>query len=804
MGFNPFDAIGDVAKQAADAAAGAAKQAADAAADVAKTVVDGAGAAVAGAGDIAGAAVQTAGAAAGAVVDGAGSFAGGVAAGAGEVAGVVADTAAAAKNSVDERIAKAHLAEVEEWRPEVEAALSKIEGAYATTVLRELGESPLGMTRNQEDQIKGVFPVPREQRVLWADAEFDLRPSGIIATDVGVFIRSDSNALPEWLPNVEEGSSKSTLFYFRWEDFEPSWFIGSDDNIALTVDPECSARFVDACKRLAEEQRAIDERLELDSIDIGESQELQGITTSIEASTAAMAAENAVFAEQKAFVNNPAGHGEMAEEAITKIDNALGHDARVLGRDNAKNGADRLVNGTFIQTKYYKSARGSLEACFDAHTGEYRYMLSGGKPMQLEVPKDQYQQVLEGFKKKIADGKVPGVTNPDDATKYVRKGRLTYKQAVNLTKPGTIESLAYDAATGVVTCSCAFGVSFLATTFLAYRNSGDMDQSVQAGIRAGVQVFGVSFVQHVAVAQIARTSAANMLMKPSQYVVSKLGSKASQTIVNGLRTLSGKGNISGAAASKQLAKMLRSTVLTTTISLAVSSAPEMYKLASGRVSQAQFAKNLAGIVGSTAGGLGGTAAAGIAAAKVAGIAGTGVAPGVGTVVGIAGGFVGGAVASAAVSTVGDIVCEDDNEAISRFFNAMVSCMASEYMLSGEEVDALVERIDEVGPDVFSRLFEDVFASDNQEETVRAFLAPHFDSVVQERKVLSELSEDMVLVALMELLRDSVGTASMEDDGGAQLPIDAQFETIGKLKKLLDAGALTQEEFDAKKREVMDL
>lgn len=61
--------------------------------------------------------------------------------------------------------------------------------------------------------------------------------------------------------------------------------------------------------------------------------------------------------------------------------------------------------------------------------------------MQLEVPKDQYERVLQGFERKIKQGKVPGVTDPKEARKIVRKGRLTYNQAVNLTKPGTIESL---------------------------------------------------------------------------------------------------------------------------------------------------------------------------------------------------------------------------------------------------------------------------------------------------------------------------------------------------------------------------
>ena len=94
--------------------------------------------------------------------------------------------------------------------------------------------------------------------------------------------------------------------------------------------------------------------------------------------------------------------------------------------------------------------------------------------MQLEVPKDQYQKVLDGFRRKIEKGKVPGVTDPNEAPNIVRKGRLTYQQAVNLTKPGTIESLSYDAFTGAVTCSCALGITFVVTVFLTWRKTGDI------------------------------------------------------------------------------------------------------------------------------------------------------------------------------------------------------------------------------------------------------------------------------------------------------------------------------------------
>lgn len=129
------------------------------------------------------------------------------------------------------------------------------------------------------------------------------------------------------------------------------------------------------------------------------------------------------------------GFGFAAENGNNLIDRWQGVNAAVIGDDNAKNGPDRMItnrNGTtLIQTKYYRSAQESVDAAFDSPDGIYRYM-DGDIPMQLEVPNDQYDDALKAMRQKIENGQVPGVTNPDDAEKIVRKGHLTYKQARNI------------------------------------------------------------------------------------------------------------------------------------------------------------------------------------------------------------------------------------------------------------------------------------------------------------------------------------------------------------------------------------
>jgi len=670
--------------------------------------------------------------------------------------------------AIDEKKAAAEKARREQF----EAAILPIRGTEAESFVAALGDSPVNLTNARINQIKAAFPIPREQNILWADAEFDLRPSGIVVTDRGVFIRTNvgmldrkigvSNFMLDELNGEEQQaflqnhaqfhSGKAVLIYYNWDDFEPGWFVSESelDNRALLVEPQCSKRFINVCRNRSIQSPA-DTCI---TAHIGEIQDDDRpvAKASIAAGAAIESAQVAVFAEQKSYINTPAGHGEMAEEAINMMDRLHGLDAKVIGRDNARNGADRQIGDILIQTKYYNSARGSLEACFDPETGKYRYINEDTKkPMQLEVPKDQYQQVLDGFKKKIESGKVPGIKDPNDAVNIVRKGRLTYQKAVNLTKPGTIQSLSYDALTGAVTCSCAFGITFVITVFLTWRKTGDLMQAIQAGASAGLQVFGISFIQHMVVSQIARTGLANSLLGPSQYVVSKLGYQASATLVNGIRTLSGKSAIYGAAAAKNLAKILRSNVLTSALSFAVFSIPETYNVASRRISSAQYSKNMSILAGSIAAGTGGAVAAGIVAAKVAGVAGTVVAPGMGTVVGIAGGFIGGAVGAKAIEFAGDFLHEDDVETLGRMFNAYVSCMIGEYFLDEFEIDKLVARLNKIKPKEFKSLFESIEKSKEQEAIVRGFLIPHFDAVAAERSQFMLPSPESIVEAIAELV-----------------------------------------------------
>ena len=55
-------------------------------------------------------------------------------------------------------------------------------------------------------------------------------------------------------------------------------------------------------------------------------------------------------------------------------DQMTGHDAKILGDDNVKNGADRILDGMEIQSKYCATGSRCVNECFENDgKGAFRY-----------------------------------------------------------------------------------------------------------------------------------------------------------------------------------------------------------------------------------------------------------------------------------------------------------------------------------------------------------------------------------------------------------------------------------------------
>lgn len=418
--------------------------------------------------------------------------------------------------------------------------------------------------------------------------------------------------------------------------------------------------------------------------------------------------------------NSQQGHGFAAEQGNDLWDRMVGNEAKILGDDNAKNGADRLVNGKLIQTKYCQNARSSIDAGFK--NGQYRYLDTNGNPMQLEVPSDQYEEAVKIMAKKIEDGKVPNCNNPSKAKELVRKGNITLEQATNLAKAGTIESLSFDAINGVVIGTSAAGISATITFARALWNGEELNSAIDNAVFIGIQAGGSAFIISLVSAQLTKTSLNTLLLEPSVELVKALPSVIKSNL---LATMRNGAPIFGSAASNNLAKLLRGNVIVSAVTSLVLSSQDILNFVTGKISGKQLFKEVSaivsGVVGTTGGATGATA--------LIGALGLSLGPVGAAVTSIVGGIIGGGMGTSISREILDKFIEDDSIELVRIINKRFSILAFEYLLSEEEIELSLEVLR--GCLIQSKLLE-MFAVKNRELFADELILECINSVIKWR------------------------------------------------------------------------
>lgn len=486
-----------------------------------------------------------------------------------------------------------------------------------------------------------------------------------------------------------------------------------------------------------------------------EDQQLQtGILTASNVKTA-----NRFFDEYR-FHSPKGGHGFAAEQANTLADNIKGtfkgEHATVVGDDNAKNGADRkitLADGTeyLVQTKYHSTAQSSIAACF-GEDGNFRYMNADGKPMQVEVPSDQYDDAVRAMEQRIRNGEVPNVSDPAEAKNIVRKGTVTYKQARNIAKAGNIDSITYDAVNGVIESAYSFGISASIEFAVSVWNGESVIKALKSSAYTGLQVGGTSFVISVLAGQLSKSALNSAMVGSSEAIVNALGPKAAATFVNAFRT---GGNIYGAAAMKSAAKLLRGNVITSSVSLIVVSVPDIIKTFKGEISPKQLAKNVAESGGGLLGGLGGW----YGGAAI----GTLIAPGIGTVIGgLVVSVAGGIAAQKATSMVADLIAEDDADEMLDIVGKEYEELSGEYLLNEKEAEQVTATISKA---TSMETLTNMYQSKHRELYAReVILRPAIESVTNQREKIDipvNQYEDAVSEVLEDIYDESQETEETE-------------------------------------------
>ena len=435
------------------------------------------------------------------------------------------------------------------------------------------------------------------------------------------------------------------------------------------------------------------------------------------------------FNEEK--IRAAQGHGFAAEQANDFIDSLTGHKISAsLGDDFAKHGADRLVDGIYIQSKYCVSGSKCVEACFE--NGEYLYF-QNGIPMQVEVPKDMYPDALHAMERRIEAGQVPGVSDPKEAEKLVRKGHITYKQAVNLAKAGTVESLVYDAAKGVVSASSAFGITTLCSFSQAIWRGDDFDVAIQDAVSSGLKVGGTVILNSIISGQLLRAGLNSAMVGGTEAIASALGSDTSAFLANAFRE-SGK-EIYGIAAQKNFAKMLRGNIVSAGVTIVILSSFDVNNLFKGKISGKQLLKNLVNTSSTVVGGIGG---------YIAGQAMIPI-PVVGGLVGSA--IVGGASGKASNAIMKNIV-EDDAVELVEIVKEVFTSLADEYLFNSREGEKAVDKLQSI---LTASKLKDMFASEDKYLFAREMLEPIFEEIASKRKHISVPSNDDMRNAFIKML-----------------------------------------------------
>lgn len=427
------------------------------------------------------------------------------------------------------------------------------------------------------------------------------------------------------------------------------------------------------------------------------------------------------------------GHGFAAERADHLHDYINGHDAQMLGDDNAVNGADRIVDGQMIQSKYCASGSACVAECF--HGGHFRYYTESGKPMQIEVPSDMYDSAVEAMERRIRNGEVDGVTDPSKAKEIIRRGAYTYEEAKAIAQSGTIESLKFDAVNGMIIATSAVGVSAVITFAISMWNGDDFSTAVERAVISGLKVGGVSFLSTILASQATRMGITAGLGAGTDFLAKTMGSKVSSYIANGLQT--GE-NIYGATAVNNVSKLLRNNILTAAITVAILSARDTIDMFNGRISGGQLFKNVTTTAGAVAGGAAGWvggAAAGAAAGSFVPIIGTAAGAFIG---GIIGSFAGGSVGGTVTKKTLDAVIEDDAQKMLRIFESELGRVLEHEFLTQYEAELLMESIKE---DMDYDALKDMYASGSYTRWANAFIKEKFDDITMQREFIEMPSDE---------------------------------------------------------------
>ena len=125
---------------------------------------------------------------------------------------------------------------------------------------------------------------------------------------------------------------------------------------------------------------------------------------------------------------------------------------------------------------------------------------------------------------------------------------------------------------------------------------------------------------------------------------------------------------------------------------------------------------------------------------------------VGKIVGFAGGAVAGVTLGAGTKAIANIFHEDDSKVTTRLFNAVLSNMLIDYMLSESEIEKLLNVLGKKGKEL-NKLQKKLLKSDTQALDISNYLTPLIETIVNKRDQIDDGKETELNKNIDEIMKE---------------------------------------------------
>lgn len=448
------------------------------------------------------------------------------------------------------------------------------------------------------------------------------------------------------------------------------------------------------------------------------------------------------------------GPGYVLEQAQNFHDILRGYKSRVVGGNNSADGPDRIIinkkgDVVLVQDKLRTDPAATVREMFTAD-GSLRYVDQvTGKPMVYEVPSDQYEYVLNNLKDRIANNKVPGLTDPSQAESIVRKSAYSTEQLKNIAKAGNVDSLVYDAQHGIIYAGSAMGISFVLDYVACKMNGISNEEALKESSLSALKSGSIVFATYVISSQLAKTAIGGLTDSAAQTIVNSL----SDDIIRQLAYTYGidifaEGTAKAALKNElnnKVTKVVSRQLLTSAVLVVVLEIPDIIDIFRKRISPEQLLKNLTVSIATVGGGAGGAAIGGTAGATIGATIGS-IVPGAGTVAGatigskigmIVGGIGGSISANALTKNALDNIYKGDADKMYTVLTDVYKEGCVDYLLNEEEASVVVNKLSQ---ELNTDKLKDMFSSENREEYAKNLLNPLFLEVTKQRAPIKVATE----------------------------------------------------------------